>query len=135
MSVPPEGDPIPQIQYQSSQSNGQTEQKVQEIRNYLRTFCHHHQNTWSQFIAWVKYPHISVSTEHGPGNLPTYHQCITGSRRVRGSGTRLSTMFKESFNIKRAMLMSSGPPLHRINPDRRYGSPPRTSSYASPAGS
>ncbi len=88
--------------------------------------------------VWPPSSAYSVSKlrcSHGPGNLPTYHQCITGSKRVRGSGTQLSTMFKESFNVKRAMLMSSGPPLHRINPDRRYGSPPRTSSYASPAGS
>lgn len=57
------------------QSNGQTEQKVQEICNYLRTFCHRHQNTWSQFIAWVRYAQISL---HQQSTGLTTFQCIPG---------------------------------------------------------
>ncbi|KAK3569910.1 hypothetical protein QTP86_007349 [Hemibagrus guttatus] len=36
------------------QTNGQTERKIQEISRYLRTFCHSHQNSWSQYLGWAK---------------------------------------------------------------------------------
>ncbi|KAK3510723.1 hypothetical protein QTP70_015981 [Hemibagrus guttatus] len=35
------------------QTNGQTERKIQEISRYLRTFCHSHQNSWSQYLGWA----------------------------------------------------------------------------------
>ncbi|KAK3528603.1 hypothetical protein QTP70_005000 [Hemibagrus guttatus] len=34
------------------QTNGQTERKIQEISRYLRTFCHGHQDSWSQYLGW-----------------------------------------------------------------------------------
>ncbi|KAK3526590.1 hypothetical protein QTP70_030730 [Hemibagrus guttatus] len=33
------------------QTNGQTERKIQEISRYLRTFCHGHQASWSQYLG------------------------------------------------------------------------------------
>ncbi|KAK3530861.1 hypothetical protein QTP70_003636 [Hemibagrus guttatus] len=36
------------------QTNGQTERKIQEISRYLRTFCHGHQDSWSQYLGWAE---------------------------------------------------------------------------------
>ncbi|KAK3567220.1 hypothetical protein QTP86_014212, partial [Hemibagrus guttatus] len=33
------------------QTNGQMERKIQEIGRYLRTFCHSHQDSWSQYLG------------------------------------------------------------------------------------
>ncbi|KAK3518375.1 hypothetical protein QTP86_021171 [Hemibagrus guttatus] len=33
------------------QTNGQMEKKIQEIGRYLRTFCHSHQDSWSQYLG------------------------------------------------------------------------------------
>ncbi|KAK3569999.1 hypothetical protein QTP86_008426 [Hemibagrus guttatus] len=42
------------------QTNGQTERKIQEISRYLRTFCHSHQNSWSQYLGWAEYAQNSL---------------------------------------------------------------------------
>ncbi|KAK3520070.1 hypothetical protein QTP70_011988 [Hemibagrus guttatus] len=42
------------------QTNGQTERKIQEICRFLRTFCHSHQESWSQFLGWAKYTQNSL---------------------------------------------------------------------------
>ncbi|KAK3533899.1 hypothetical protein QTP70_034891 [Hemibagrus guttatus] len=47
------------------QTNGQMERMIQEIGRYLRTFCHGHQDSWSQYL-----------------------RSTTGSERARGSGTQ-----------------------------------------------
>ncbi|KAK3507794.1 hypothetical protein QTP70_000406 [Hemibagrus guttatus] len=33
------------------QTNGQTKRKIQEISRYLHTFCHGHQDSWSQYLG------------------------------------------------------------------------------------
>ncbi|KAK3508687.1 hypothetical protein QTP70_004201 [Hemibagrus guttatus] len=42
------------------QTNGQTERKIQEISRYLRTFCHGHQDLWSQCLGWTEYAQNSL---------------------------------------------------------------------------
>ncbi|KAK3569089.1 hypothetical protein QTP86_022132 [Hemibagrus guttatus] len=50
------------------QTNGQTEQKIQEIGRFLRTFCHSHQESWSQFLGWAEYAQNSLQqSTTGPG--------------------------------------------------------------------
>ncbi|KAK3569967.1 hypothetical protein QTP86_007794 [Hemibagrus guttatus] len=42
------------------QTNGQTERKIQEVGRFLRTFCHSHQESWSQFLGWAEYAQNSL---------------------------------------------------------------------------
>ncbi|KAK3512832.1 hypothetical protein QTP70_026483 [Hemibagrus guttatus] len=42
------------------QTNGQMERKIQEVGRFLRTFCHDHQEAWSQFLGWVEYAQNSL---------------------------------------------------------------------------
>ncbi|KAK3505767.1 hypothetical protein QTP70_020016, partial [Hemibagrus guttatus] len=53
------------------QTNGQTERKIQEISRYLRTFCHSHQNSWSQYLG---------PTE--PSDVPAVDHWFRESERV-----------------------------------------------------
>ncbi|KAK3556339.1 hypothetical protein QTP70_007098 [Hemibagrus guttatus] len=55
------------------QTNRQTERKIQEICRYLRTFCHSHQNSWSQYLGWAEYAQNSL---HQPSTSLTPFQCI-----------------------------------------------------------
>ncbi|KAK3543192.1 hypothetical protein QTP70_012302 [Hemibagrus guttatus] len=48
------------------QTNGQTERKIQEVGRFLRTFCHDHQESWSQFLGWAEYAQNSTATHHRP---------------------------------------------------------------------
>ena len=57
------------------QTNGQTERKVQEISRYLRTFCHNHQHSWSQFLPWAEYAQNSLR-QATTGLTP--FQCVLG---------------------------------------------------------
>src|SRR4029434_4494887 len=57
------------------QMNGQTERKVQEISRFLRTFCHDHQHSWSQFLAWAGYAQNSLP-QATTGLTP--FQCVLG---------------------------------------------------------
>ncbi|KAK3570544.1 hypothetical protein QTP86_022080 [Hemibagrus guttatus] len=41
-------------------TNGQTERKIQEVGRFLRTFCHSHQESWSQFLGWAEYAQNSL---------------------------------------------------------------------------
>ncbi|KAK3506178.1 hypothetical protein QTP70_012512 [Hemibagrus guttatus] len=43
-----------------SQTNGQMERKIQEIGHYLHTFCHGHQDSWSQYLGWAEYAQNSL---------------------------------------------------------------------------
>ncbi|KAK3557073.1 hypothetical protein QTP70_024450 [Hemibagrus guttatus] len=55
-----------------AQTNGQTERKIQEISCYLPTFCHSHQNSWSQYLGWAE------NSLRQPSTGLTPFQCILG---------------------------------------------------------
>ncbi|KAK3518635.1 hypothetical protein QTP70_006078 [Hemibagrus guttatus] len=57
------------------QTNGQTERKIQEICRFLRTFCHSHQESWSQFLGWAEYAQNSLR-QSTTGLTP--FQCVLG---------------------------------------------------------
>ncbi|KAK3521517.1 hypothetical protein QTP70_008597 [Hemibagrus guttatus] len=57
------------------QTNGQTERKIQEVGRFLRTFCHNHQESWSQFLGWAEYAQNSLRQ---PTTGLTPFQCVLG---------------------------------------------------------
>ncbi|KAK3507987.1 hypothetical protein QTP70_009351 [Hemibagrus guttatus] len=57
------------------QTNGQTERKIQEIGRFLCTFCHSHQESWSQFLGWAEYTQNSLR-QTTTGLTP--FQCVLG---------------------------------------------------------
>ncbi|KAK3511404.1 hypothetical protein QTP70_007228 [Hemibagrus guttatus] len=57
------------------QTNGQTERKIQEISRYLHTFCHSHQNSWSQYLGWAEYAQNSLRQ---PSTGLTPFKCVLG---------------------------------------------------------
>ncbi|KAK3541689.1 hypothetical protein QTP86_000757 [Hemibagrus guttatus] len=57
------------------QTNGQTERKIQEVSRFLRTFCHDHQEAWSQFVGWAEYAQNSLRQ---PTTGLTPFQCVLG---------------------------------------------------------
>ncbi|KAK3510962.1 hypothetical protein QTP70_027803 [Hemibagrus guttatus] len=57
------------------QMNGQTERKIQEVGRFLRTFCHSHQESWSQFLGWAEYAQNSLRQ---PTTGLTPFQCVLG---------------------------------------------------------
>ncbi|KAI2657117.1 Transposon Ty3-I Gag-Pol polyprotein [Labeo rohita] len=43
-----------------SHTNGQTERKIQELRRYLRAYCHADQHCWNRFLPWAEYAQNSL---------------------------------------------------------------------------
>ncbi|KAK3507551.1 hypothetical protein QTP70_028457 [Hemibagrus guttatus] len=64
------------------QTNGQTERKIQEISRYLRTFCHGHQDSWSQYLGWAEYTQNSLRE---PSDVLAVDHWFRESERVWGS--------------------------------------------------
>ncbi|KAK3553758.1 hypothetical protein QTP70_009186 [Hemibagrus guttatus] len=62
----------------------QTERKIQEISRYLRTFCHGHQDSWSQYLGWAEFgyqpPLFPWSGE--PSDIPVVDHWFRESERV-----------------------------------------------------
>ncbi|KAL0203678.1 hypothetical protein M9458_001696 [Cirrhinus mrigala] len=91
-----------------SQSNGQTERKIQEIGRYLRTFCHSHQNSWNGYLVWAEYAQNSLrqpSTD------------LTPFQRARGSGTQHINTFSGQCGDRNITWMSGEPPLQPFRPE------------------
>ncbi|KAK3575091.1 hypothetical protein QTP86_020705 [Hemibagrus guttatus] len=57
------------------QTNGQTERKIQEVSRFLCTFCHDHQEAWSQFLGWAEYAQNCLRQ---PTTGLTPFQCVLG---------------------------------------------------------
>ncbi|KAL0161850.1 hypothetical protein M9458_041246 [Cirrhinus mrigala] len=53
------------------QTNGQTERKIQELRRYLRAYCHKDQHSWSRFLPWAEYHRPNTLLVH-TRNLPMF---------------------------------------------------------------
>ncbi|KAK3506429.1 hypothetical protein QTP70_002153 [Hemibagrus guttatus] len=115
------------------QTNGQMERKIQEIGCYLHTFCHCHQDSWSQYLGWAEYAQNSLRP---PATGLTPFQCVLGyqpplfpwsgepsnvpatdSRPSSLRSTRLST-WAEGLAVYQGHLRFIGPftILEQINP-------------------
>ncbi|KAI2645188.1 Transposon Tf2-11 polyprotein [Labeo rohita] len=57
------------------QTNGQTERKIQELRRYLRAYCHTDQHCWSRFLPWAEYAQNSLRQD--TTGLTSF-QCVLG---------------------------------------------------------
>ncbi|KAK3544517.1 hypothetical protein QTP86_014096 [Hemibagrus guttatus] len=53
----------------------QTERKFQEVGRFLRTFCHSHQESWSQFLGWAEHAQ-NLLRQSTTGLTP--FQCVLG---------------------------------------------------------
>ncbi len=74
------------------QTNGQTEQMIQELGRYLRIYCHSDQYSWSRFLPWAEFaqnclrhpsterPHsLSVHARLPAPTLPLVGRAVGGS--------------------------------------------------------
>uniref|UniRef100_A0A9J7ZVD3 Gypsy retrotransposon integrase-like protein 1 n=1 Tax=Cyprinus carpio carpio TaxID=630221 RepID=A0A9J7ZVD3_CYPCA len=59
------------------QTNGQTERKIQEVRRFLRLYCHQNQDSWSQYLPWVECAQNSLR-QTTTGLTP--FQCVLGNQ-------------------------------------------------------
>lgn len=57
------------------QTNCQTKRKIQEIRQYLWTYFHEHQDSWSQCLPWAEYAQNSLRQEM---TVLTPFHCLLG---------------------------------------------------------
>lgn len=71
------------------QTNGQTERKIQDIGQYLRTYCHEHQDSWSQYLPWAEYAQNSLRQETTGLTLFQRILCYQSRRAIRSPHGRL----------------------------------------------
>ncbi|KAG1954691.1 retrotransposable element [Pimephales promelas] len=134
------------------QSNGQTERKIQEIRRYLRSYCHDHQDCCSHYLPWAEYAQNSLRQSSTgltpfqcilgyqpplfpwngePSNVPAVHHWFQMSERVWDSAhvhlQRAVRRHKSQADARRSATLT-------INPGSWSGSPPVTSVSDSPVG-
>lgn len=57
------------------QTNGQTEQKIQELGRYLWVYCQEDQHSWNRFLTWAEYAQNSL--RQSTTGLTPFH-CIFG---------------------------------------------------------
>ncbi|KAL0151004.1 hypothetical protein M9458_053517 [Cirrhinus mrigala] len=99
------------------QTNGQTERKIQELRRYLRAYCHEDQYSWSRFLP--AYSDTSLRCSPGRRNPLMFQLYTTGFQRARECGTQLISseryvVANTSPDPDRPAPRSRGLPLRRV---------------------
>ncbi len=111
------------------QTNGQTERKIQEIGRYLRTYCHKHQDSWSQYLPWGEYAQNSLRQET-TGLTP--FQCMLGYQPLLFPWTgelsevpSIDYWFSERVWDSAHVQLQRAVRRHKVHADARHTSTPK----------